>query len=433
MDHSLEYDADGLDSFIEHTMSDEGDMSRSSNGSEGRERDQRHDEGNAIRQTLDEMGYYQEFSLGSEQLVRRLLDDLKALTARVGRPGVNLDEEVRAEVARLTVENNQLHADLLKEMEDHDRESGRQRSRLRELEEELENLRALGDDARQDAQRRAETAEERAKELAARLDRALRSAEAALEGEDDKEPSLRRRSILSEYSDSAQMLDERIQLLETEINDLDAEAERLRGENERLTDEVSRLRSELDHSNAERRLALQELETRKEATSPGNTQANRRIASLESQLELLRDHVEDLEKDLTAAQTAKKALQARHEEQIRKLTDQLKEEKSTVADLKKDLEARQQESARRALAPKPAPQTSLPKVKAQTATALKRTIVPANRVSASNEEAISAELASTKERLVSAQKELEEQNTEIKTLRRTVEGKHYAPRFFFRR
>lgn len=415
-----------------------------------------------LRRVLDELGYYQQFTPESQALVSRLLDDLKraragettagAMTSSVGSSLLN--HELEEEIFRLTTENNQLHTDLLREMENHDKENERYRIQLRELEDEVDELRATGggggvDGARpttagarppaalEEAERRAQAAEDRAKELAMRLDRALRSMET-----DSSTDDLRQESMLTSDND---VDDDRIRLLEGEIGDLDAEIDRLKAHNEQLEDQLARTKSQLDHAVAERRLVLDQFGAKpNEGVSDG---AAKRISALESQIELLREHMRDLTEELNQADASKKATQVAHDEQVRKLTGQLKDQKQLVTRLQKQLQVKQEEvaaataaAAKKSFSRPPVNGSKLPKAAIVGAPApaptTKRTIVPAARVApattSSEEHPSTTELTSTKEKLESAQQELHQQLQEVRELRRTVEGGQLVPSFPWR-
>jgi predicted nucleic acid-binding Zn-ribbon protein len=385
-------------------------------------------EATTLRQLLDEFGYYREFSPGSESLIRRLLHDLgQARKGRADGGDISLREELQNELGRLTVENNQLHADLLREMEGHDKDNGQRSVRMRELEDELEGLRVASDANRErfekclrekeDMERRAETAEGRARELTERLDRALRSAESAF-GPEEREVG--NRSLESMLSDGTVILDERIRLLESEISDLDAESERLRGQNERLADELARVRSDLDHSNAERKLALERLASL--GSGLMDDAGRHRIAHLESQLNLLRDHVQDLTKNLLEAQEAKKTLQSRHDEQVQKLTKQVKEQKMIASSLQKQLQTKVDSAARKAPPVRPAAQPNVPKPAAKPAPSMpKRAIVPATRIPVPVGD-MTQEIKTTKDKLSETQMKCDQQVAEIQTLKQELTG-----------
>ncbi|KAI9025676.1 hypothetical protein DFJ74DRAFT_718349 [Hyaloraphidium curvatum] len=418
--------------------------------------------GDALRRALDARGYYQDYGGDSAALIAALFADLERARAAggergddgadgVGNAGADsLADDLRAETARLTVENNRLHDELLREMDARDADAAAHRRALRELEDELAGLRRADgggraadiERERDEAERRAQAAEDRAFDLAERLDRALRSAETVFA---DERPARRPRADLSMLSElsiggaggapDGKALEERVRLLEAEIADLDAEAEQLRAQNARLADEAARLREELGHSDAERRRAQQMLADRA-STSHGASHS--RLENLESQLDRLRQHVVDLEAELAEAHGAKRKMQAQLDEQARKAAEQLAAEKRKLAPLQADVAGgetakRTQADAREARA-HPGPQ---PTVARAAKVPAKRTIVPATRLPAPTPAPAAASSASApppaapadaptdlsakdKMRAVQGlQRELEQQTNELRDLKRT--------------
>ncbi|KXS21394.1 hypothetical protein M427DRAFT_318450 [Gonapodya prolifera JEL478] len=347
-----------------------------------------------IRHRLDLLEYRDDFDVASLPLISKLLADLVKTTESLRRAKTDRDrlekdkrqsdeqlEPLRQEIARMTGENNRLHVELIKSADTRDLREKETLKLVRKLETELADARFMNTQYLQKIsveQQRADRERTKVEELLAKM--------GYFERPDAKGPvrvPAKREKIFQRLqnidletglepmkpgtgpltqpepvsADIVAMHEARVEALEKDLRDVRMRNEDLESEVETLHSQLSGRDQEIQRLGAQLEVAQSQqlVHPVSRARSPGPPSgtktevemstdttlelpaARRRVAQLETQVEYLQEHVEDLEKELSTLSQSRLASLSAAQARTAELEEDLARERERTGALLKNL------------------------------------------------------------------------------------------------
>ncbi|KAJ3340212.1 hypothetical protein HDU93_007302 [Gonapodya sp. JEL0774] len=349
-----------------------------------------------IRHRLDMLDYRDPFDIESLPLISKISLDLVQTTESLRRAKSDRDrlekdkrsaeEQVvplRQEIGRLTAENNRLHVELIKAADTRDAREKETLKLVRKLETELSDARFMNSQYLQKIaaeQQRADRERSKVEELLSKMGYFERSdGKGPIRVPATKEKLFQRMQNIDLETglepmkpgtapklgpdpvavDVAPMYQARVEALEKEVSDvkmrsgdLENEIETLRSQLSSRDQEIQRLGSQLEvaqsnqfsHTVSRVPVSRSPVPSSGVKTEPELADSNlelpaarRRIAQLETQVEYLQEHVEDLEKELSTVSQTRLASLSAAQSRSSELEDDLARERERAATLLKNL------------------------------------------------------------------------------------------------
>ncbi|KAJ1569318.1 hypothetical protein HK096_003479, partial [Nowakowskiella sp. JEL0078] len=334
-----------------------------------------------LRQHLDQLEYNLPFSRESAPLVDRILADL-ILTTDSARKLKNLVdslstdkdalsaqiEPLRAEISRLTNENNQLHVEVVNMAEERDLRERKVQHSIRRHEAEMSDLRFMNtqySNRIENEQRKVDAERKRVEDLITRQGGVIGSKDSLIDerGKNIKTEKIFQRLQKIEietgleplkdkpktqvpdpmFFDILKLSESRIEQLEKSNQDfkalnidLENEIGIVRDQLKKREEEITRIGTQLEIARAQQfssiPLGAPTLTSVKDRSNSDSTgiinlsSAKQRIEQLEMQIEYLQEHIFTLEKEQTKFDQEKESIVTKCEEETREAKEELKKE-----------------------------------------------------------------------------------------------------------